>query len=61
MVNGAGAEAELAQAAEIRDGAIPIELWDTADTIEQRQDAVSGTPGTVGVNLDRIRPTSPPN
>ncbi len=53
----AGAEAELAQAAEVRDGAIPLELWDTPETIEQRQtDTVSGAPGTVGVNLDRIRP-----
>ena len=52
----AGAEAELAQAAEIRDGAIPIELWDTPDTIERRADAATGAPGTVGVNLDRIRP-----
>ena len=52
-----GAEAELAQAAEIHDGAIPIELWDTEDRIERRQtDAVSGAPGTVGINLDRIRP-----
>ena len=52
----AGAEVELAQAAEIRDGAIPLELWDTEDPSEQRADAVSGAPGTVGVNLDRIRP-----
>ena len=57
MVAGAEAEAELSKAAETRDGAIPIELWDTEDTIEQRQtDTVSGAPGTVGVNLDRIRP-----
>ena len=55
MVN--GAEAELAKAAETRDGAIPLELWDTEDTIERRQtDTVTGAPGTVGVNLDRIRP-----
>ena len=51
-----GAEAELAQAAEIRDGAVPIELWDTADVIEQRADVATGTPSTVGINLDRIRP-----
>ena len=52
-----GAEAELAKAAEIRDGAIPLELWDTPEPIERRQnDVVSGAPGTVGVNLDRIRP-----
>ena len=53
----AGAEAELTAAAETRDGAIPIELWDTPETIERRQtDTVTGAPGTVGVNLDRIRP-----
>ena len=53
----AGAEAELSKAAETRDGAIPIELWDTEDTIEQRQtDTVSSAPGTTGINLDRIRP-----
>ena len=46
-----GAEAELNAAAEVSDG-IPLELWDT----EQRADAPTGAPGTVGVNLDRIRP-----
>ena len=52
-----GPEAELTAAAETRDGAIPLELWDTPETIERRQtDTVSGAPGTVGVNLDRIRP-----
>ena len=51
-----GAEAELAQAVEVRDGAIPLELWDVPQETEQRQDAVSGAPGTVGINLDRIRP-----
>ena len=52
-----GAEAELMKAAEIRDGTIPLELWDTPEPIERRQnDLVSGAPGTVGVNLDRIRP-----
>ena len=49
-----GPEAELSKAAETRDGTIPLELW---DTIEQRQtDTVTAAPGTVGVNLDRIRP-----
>ena len=53
----AGAEAELVAAAQVNDTGIPLELWDTADTIEQRQtDTVSAAPGTVGVNLDRIRP-----
>ena len=52
-----GPEAELSKAAETQDGAIPIELWDTPETIERRQtDTVSAAPGTVGVNLDRIRP-----
>ena len=51
-----GAEAELHAAAEIRDGMIPLELWDVPDQTEQRQDAATGAPGTTGVNLDRIRP-----
>ena len=51
-----GAEAELQAAAEIGNG-IPLELWDTPQPAEQRQtDAPTGAPGTVGVNLDRIRP-----
>ena len=48
-----GAEAELRDAAGIGDG-IPLELWDVAT--EERVDAATGAPGTVGVNLDRIRP-----
>ena len=48
-----GPEAELQDAAGIGDG-IPLELWDTPT--ETRADAPSGAPGTVGVNLDRIRP-----
>lgn len=60
-----GAEAELSAAAETRDGAIPLELWDTQDVLERRDagggletrtDAPTGAPGTTGVNLDRIRP-----
>ena len=47
-----GAEAELQAAAGVQ--GIPLELWDVPDT-EQR--AVTGAPGTVGVNLDPIRPT----
>ena len=46
-----GAEAELNQAAGIGAG-IPLELWD----VETRADAPTGAPGTVGINLDRIRP-----
>lgn len=49
-----GAEAELQAAAEVEDG-IPVELWDTEDRATEDR-AVTGTPGTVGVNLDRIRP-----
>ena len=47
-----GAEAELRDAAGIGDGEIPLELWDT----ETETRAVTEAPGTVGVNLDRIRP-----
>ena len=51
-----GAEAELRAAAGIGDG-IPLELWDTANgDRETRADTATGAPGTVGVNLDRIRP-----
>ena len=48
-----GAEAELMEAAGIEDG-IPLELWDTAPEAETRD--ITGAPGTVGVNLDKIRP-----
>ena len=50
-----GAEAELSSAAGIN--GIPLELWDTA--VERRQGeerAITPAPGTVGVNLDPIRP-----
>ena len=46
-----GAELELQQAARV--DSIPMELWD----VEQRADAVTSTPSSVGVNLDQIRPT----
>ena len=49
-----GAEAELAAAAGV-DG-IPLELWDMPTSSEQRADTVTGAPGTVGVNLQPIRP-----
>ena len=51
-----GRELELQQAAQV-DG-IPLELWDTPRSmgLETRADTVTGTPSTVGVNLDRIRP-----
>ena len=53
-----GAEAELRDAAGIADG-IPLELWDVPGRNgdrETRADAATGAPGTVGVNLDPIRP-----
>ena len=53
-----GREAELRDAAGIGDG-IPLELWDVPSVNgnrETRADAPTGAPGTVGVNLDRIRP-----
>ena len=51
-----GAEGELREAAGIGDGMIPLELWDVPERTEQRVDAATGAPGTVGINLDRIRP-----
>ena len=52
-----GAESELQSAAGIGNG-IPLELWDVPEQrqLETRVDASTGAPGTVGVNLDRIRP-----
>ena len=53
-----GAEAELQQETGV-DG-IPLELWDVApearSSVETRADVPTSAPGTVGVNLDRIRP-----
>ena len=57
-----GAEAELMEAAGV-DG-IPLELWDTRESLEaraQRQNGVehrvlTPAPGTTGVNLDPIQP-----
>ena len=50
-----GAEAELRSAAGIGDG-IPVELWDVPPMEQRQTDAATSAPGTVGVNLDRIRP-----
>ena len=50
-----GVEAELQSAAGVGDG-IPLELWDVSGPETRQTDAVAGAPGTVGVNLDRIRP-----
>ena len=49
-----GAAAEYRAAEGVTDG-IPMDLFDTAET-EQRADAPTPAPGTVGVNLDTIRP-----
>ena len=48
-----GAEAELNAAAGVNDGGIPLELWDVA---KRETRAITDAPGTVGVNLDSIRP-----
>ena len=54
-----GADAELHEACELDAGQIPLELWETPtenrDT-ENRATTVTPAPGTVGVNLDPIRP-----
>ena len=47
-----GAEAELCAATGLE--GIPLELWDVPTVGEQR--AISEAPGTVGLNLDPIRP-----
>ena len=47
-----GPEAELQAAAGVQ--GIPLELWDVPVPAEQR--AATDAPGTVGVNLDSIRP-----
>ena len=47
-----GPEAELCAAAGVT--GIPLELWDVPRPAEQR--AATEAPGTVGVNLDAIRP-----
>jgi len=55
-----GAEAELQSAATLPNGeaiqGIPLELWDVPRVGGEEERAVTGTPGTVGVNLDMIRP-----
>ena len=51
-----GPEAELCAAAGVN--GIPLELWDIPAPAEQRQEdrAITPAPGTVGINLDPIRP-----
>jgi len=60
MVDGAEAELRAAAAEGAPDypaDGIPLELWDVPEArTEQRVDAPTGTPDSVGVNLDPIRP-----
>ena len=49
-----GAEAELAQAAGV-DG-IPFELWQYPEQRRDEDRAITPAPGTVGINLDALRP-----
>ena len=54
-----GAEAELQSAAGVSGHGIPMELWDVPQATEQREKenrAITPAPGTVGINLDPIRP-----
>ena len=56
-----GAEAELQAAAGINGHGIPLELWDVPIERREGEDgretrAITPAPGTVGVNLDPIRP-----
>ena len=57
-----GAEAELQAASGISGHGIPIEIWDTAQPERRGAEdgrevrAITPAPGTVGVNLDPIRP-----
>ena len=48
-----GAEAELCAAAGIETGQIPMELWQYP---KEEDRAITAAPGTVGLNLDTIRP-----
>ena len=50
-----GPEAELAAAAGVAPGQIPLELWDVARPESERRD-VTPAPGTTAINLDPIRP-----
>ena len=49
-----GPERELADECGLESGQIPLELWDVETPAERR--AIAQVPGTVGVNLDRLRP-----
>ena len=47
-----GAERELAEAAGIDDGSIPLEIWE----VERRADAPTAAPSTTGITLDPVQP-----
>ena len=55
-----GAERELCAAAKMETAGIPLELWDIPQPSEERSehrvDTATGTPATVGINLDPIAP-----
>ena len=57
-----GAEAELQSAAGVSGHGVPLELWDVAQPERRSAEdgretrAITPSPGTVGVNLDAIRP-----
>ena len=57
-----GAEAELQSAAGVSGHGVPLELWDVAQPERRSAEdgretrAITPSPGTVGVNLDPIRP-----
>ena len=54
-----GAERELADAAGVPDGAIPLELWATErrdDQLQLETRDISPAPSTTGINLDVLRP-----
>ena len=52
-----GAERELGEAAGLEPGQIPFELWQPPQEQRQTEDrAITPAPGTVGANLDLLRP-----
>ena len=52
-----GAERELVEAAGLEPGQIPFELWQPPRQEQRQEDrAITPAPGTVGINLDVLRP-----
>ena len=51
-----GAEGELQQAAGLEPGQIPFELWQRHEQRQTEERAITAAPGTVGLNLDPLRP-----